>query len=160
MHGLMALANLSATLHFLEMTNNREMRAEVRRKVSRLIRARWFAPPFSGIGFSRLIADALEAAHEKGIVHRDLKPQNIKASIEGKVKVLDFGLAKAMDPTTGSGSATDLARQAGNIHLIADRLDRLPLLFDIARAENDDAFGNTFYSELDIIEQNKQSFIQ
>ncbi len=57
------------------------------------------------------IAQALEEAHEKGIVHRDLKPQNVKAPIEGKVKVLDFGLAKAMDPTAGSAaSATDLAR--------------------------------------------------
>ncbi len=56
------------------------------------------------------IAQALEEAHEKGIVHRDLKPQNVKASIEGKVKVLDFGLAKAMDPGAGSASAADLAR--------------------------------------------------
>ena len=57
------------------------------------------------------IAQALEEAHEKGIVHRDLKPQNIKASIEGKIKVLDFGLAKAMDPAAGgAASAADLAR--------------------------------------------------
>ena len=55
------------------------------------------------------IAQALEEAHEKGIVHRDLKPQNVKASSEGKIKVLDFGLAKAMDAGGGS-SAADLAR--------------------------------------------------
>jgi serine/threonine protein kinase len=50
------------------------------------------------------IAEALEAAHEQGIVHRDLKPANIKLRADGKVKVLDFGLAKAMDPTAGSSA--------------------------------------------------------
>ena len=43
-------------------------------------------------------AGALEAAHELGIVHRDLKPANIKVRPDGTVKVLDFGLAKALDP--------------------------------------------------------------
>ena len=62
------------------------------------------------LSFALQIAQALEAAHEKGIVHRDLKPQNIKASVEGEVKVLDFGLAKAMDATSGAASAADFAR--------------------------------------------------
>ena len=51
------------------------------------------------------IALALEAAHERGIVHRDLKPANINVTIDGAVKVLDFGLAKALDPHAASGSA-------------------------------------------------------
>ena len=44
------------------------------------------------------IAEALEAAHEQGIVHRDLKPANVKVRPDGTVKVLDFGLAKAVEP--------------------------------------------------------------
>jgi serine/threonine-protein kinase len=59
---------------------------------------------------ARQIAEALEEAHEKGIVHRDLKPQNIKAPLEEKVKVLDFGLAKAMD-SAGAGSGATSASQ-------------------------------------------------
>ncbi|HKW03521.1 MAG TPA: protein kinase [Vicinamibacterales bacterium] len=55
---------------------------------------------------ARQIAEALEAAHEKGIVHRDLKPANVKVSDDDKVKLLDFGLARAIEPPSSSSSAS------------------------------------------------------
>jgi Tol biopolymer transport system component len=67
------------------------------------------------------IAEALEAAHETGVVHRDLKPTNVKITPDGKVKVLDFGLAKAMDSMPAAASLTQsptlsiAATQAGVI---------------------------------------------
>jgi serine/threonine-protein kinase len=53
------------------------------------------------------ISEALEAAHEKGIIHRDLKPANVKITPEGKVKVLDFGLAKAYETETTNSSLSN-----------------------------------------------------
>ncbi len=65
-------------------------------------------PVEEALPIARQIAEALEEAHEHGVVHRDLKPQNVKLTPEGKVKVLDFGLAKAMDAGAASGSGASL----------------------------------------------------
>jgi serine/threonine protein kinase len=66
--------------------------------------ARGAIPIPEALSIARQIAEAVEAAHEQGVVHRDLKPANIKVRPDGAVKVLDFGLAKALEPTPASGA--------------------------------------------------------
>ena len=56
-------------------------------------------PVDEALPIAKQIAEALEAAHEAGVIHRDLKPANINFKGDGTVKVLDFGLAKALDPS-------------------------------------------------------------
>ena len=68
--------------------------------------ARGAIPLDEALPIAKQIAEALEAAHEQGIIHRDLKPANIKVRPDGTVKVLDFGLAKAMEPVGSAPSVS------------------------------------------------------
>jgi serine/threonine-protein kinase len=67
--------------------------------------ARGPIPVDEALPIARQIAEALEAAHEQGVIPRDLRPTNIKVRDDGAVKVLDFGLAKALDPAAASSAA-------------------------------------------------------
>jgi Tol biopolymer transport system component/predicted Ser/Thr protein kinase len=98
-----------ATIHGLEKSNGQQF------LVMELVEGETLADRISkgslpldeALEVCRQIAEGLESAHEKGIIHRDLKPSNVKVTPEGKVKILDFGLAKAFQEES---TATDIAK--------------------------------------------------
>src|SRR5438105_120374 len=73
-------------------------------------------PIEEALGIAKYICEALEAAHDKGVVHRDLKPANVKITPEGKVKVLDFGLAKAMESVPASAALSNSPTMLAGTH--------------------------------------------
>ncbi len=91
LHGLEESDGVRALV--MELVDGEDLAARIKRGA---------LSPGDALPIAKQIADALEAAHAQGIIHRDLKPANIKVRRDGTVKVLDFGLAKAMDPPGAS----------------------------------------------------------
>ncbi len=112
-------------------------------------------PVEKALDYARQISEALEAAHEKGIVHRDLKPANVKVTPQGRVKVLDFGLAKAIWGGNDAQNLSQLSTVVGPETVVGQVVGTPPYMSpEQARGEEIDkrtdiwAFGCVLYELL------------
>ena len=112
--------------------------------------ARGRIPVPEALEIAQQIAAALEAAHDKGVIHRDLKPANVKLTPDDQVKVLDFGLAKALDPATGSPPSSPWLSNSPTINSPAGATGLGVLLGTAAYMSPEQARGKTVDKRSDI----------
>jgi serine/threonine-protein kinase len=111
-YGIEPLGDSGARALVMELVDGEDLSARI---------ARGALPLDQALPIAQQIADALEAAHERGIIHRDLKPANIKLDADGRVKVLDFGLAKALGAEDADATAED-PRNSPTISIAGTRM--------------------------------------
>ena len=107
--GQVAQVGAGAPFLVMELVEGEDLSQRIAGRASGALARQAGIPIDEALPIAKQIADALEAAHEQNIIHRDLNPANIKVREDGTVKVLDFGLAKAMDPSGAAAASASMS---------------------------------------------------